>query len=401
VLLTLASATLRRHRVRTILAVLGVAVSAALLLDMVMLSTGMRESFRGFLLREGFQLRVAPKGTLPFDTEATIGGAARLVETVAANEAVEAVSPVLGAQLYVVRQADDGTDSTLATSFALGLDAARQGDYELLEGGHATAPDRLVVSASFLRATGARLGDTLDVAAGFDPQLRSYQGRARLVVAGRGQFYYTAADQVVAAVPLATLQRMGGADRADRVSLLMVRTRAGADVEAVRGWIERTLPSVTAISTDTALRQVDERLSYFRQLAFILGAISLVVGFLLVTTLVTVSVNERLGEIAVLRAIGVSRAHVIQQIVLEGFALNLAGTLLGLALGLVTARYLNAILSDFPGLPAAFDFFLFQPRAAYTALGLLFVSGVLAGIYPSWRAASLPLATTLRQEAVA
>jgi putative ABC transport system permease protein len=401
VLLTLASATLRRHRVRTLLAVLGVAVSAALLLDMVMLSTGMRESFRGFLLREGFQLRVAPKGTLPFDTEATIGGAARLVEAVGANPAVEAVSPVLGAQLYVVRQGDDGTDSTLATSFALGLDAARQGDYELLEGGHATAPDRIVVSESFLRVTGARLGDTLGVAAGFDPQLRSYQGRARLVVAGRGQFYYTAADQVVAAVPLATLQRMGGADRADRVSLLMVRTRAGADVEGVRAWIERTLPTVTAISTDTALRQVDERLSYFRQLAFILGAISLVVGFLLVTTLVTVSVNERLGEIAVLRAIGVSRAHVIQQIVLEGFALNLAGTVLGLALGLVTARYLNAILSDFPGLPAAFDFFLFQPRAAYTALGLLFVSGVLAGIYPSWRAASLPLATTLRQEAVA
>jgi putative ABC transport system permease protein len=194
---------------------------------------------------------------------------------------------------------------------------------------------------------------------------------------------------------------MGGAERADRVSLFMVKARDSADVEQVRAWIERQVPTVTAISTETALRQVDERLSYFRQLAFILGAISLVVGFLLVTTLVTVSVNERLGEIAVLRAIGVSRGHVIQQVVLEGFVLNLAGALLGLALGLVTARYLNAILSDFPGLPAAFDFFLFQPRAAYTALGLLFVSGVLAGVYPSWRAASLPVATTLRQEAVA
>ena len=401
--LTLAAATLRRHRVRTILAVLGVAVSAALLLDMVMLSTGMRESFRGFLLREGFQLRVSPKGTLPFDSEATIGGAARIVRTLESSPAVETVSPVLGAQLYVLRPAADGSgaDSAVATSFALGVVAGKQGDYELLEGAHATAPDRLVVSAAFLRATGARLGDTLDAAAGFDPQLRSYLGRGRLVVAGRGRFHYTAADQVVAAVPLATLQRLGGAERADRVSLLMVKTRPGADVDAARRWIETQLPTVTAISTETALRQVDERLSYFRQLAFILGAISLVVGFLLVTTLVTVSVNERLGEIAVLRAIGVSRLHVVQQIVLEGFALNLAGALLGLALGLVTARYLNAILSDFPGLPAAFDFFLFQPRAAYTALGLLFVSGVLAGVYPSWRAASLPLATTLRQEAVA
>jgi putative ABC transport system permease protein len=157
---------------------------------------------------------------------------------------------------------------------------------------------------------------------------------------------------------------------------------------------------VSAISTATALAQVEQRLSYFRQLAFVLGAISLAIGFLLVTTLVTVSVNERVGEIAVLRAIGVSRAHVVQQIVLEGAALSLSGAALGLALGLVTARYLNAILSDFPGLPASFDFFVFQPAAAWRALGLLVLSGVAAGVYPSWRAASLPIAGTLREEAV-
>jgi len=161
------------------------------------------------------------------------------------------------------------------------------------------------------------------------------------------------------------------------------------------------VPGVSAISTETALAQVEERLGYFRQLAFILGAISLVVGFLLVTTLVTVSVNERVGEIAVMRALGVSRIHVVHQIVLEGIAISAAGAALGLGLGLVTARFLNAILSDFPGLPADFDFFLFQPGSALKALALLAAAGVFAGAYPSWRAASLPIATTLRQEAVA
>ena len=50
--IALASASLRRHGPRTLLAVLGVAISAALLLDMVMLSTGMRESFRSLLTRQ-------------------------------------------------------------------------------------------------------------------------------------------------------------------------------------------------------------------------------------------------------------------------------------------------------------------------------------------------------------
>ena len=74
-LLRLAWATLTRHRSRTLLAILGVAVSAAMLLDMVMLSSGMRASFRELLLSRGFQLRLAPKGTLPFDTDATIADA--------------------------------------------------------------------------------------------------------------------------------------------------------------------------------------------------------------------------------------------------------------------------------------------------------------------------------------
>jgi putative ABC transport system permease protein len=395
---TLAFSSLLRHPTRTLLAALGIAVSAALLLDMVMLATGMRESFRSLLLSVGFQLRLAPKGTLPFDTEATIDGASEIIARVRAHPDVVAVSPVLGGQLHIPRG-----DRTV-TAFVIGLDPRSQGDYELVGGRDPTQPNELIVNDELLRAIGKTVGDTIDVAAGYDPQLRAYAGRRRVTIVGRARFIYLAAEQQAAAAPLATLQAMTarntGGPRADRVSLIMIRLRQGADVERVRAWAEQNVPRVSAISTDEAIRRVDERLSYFRQLAFILGAVSLVVGFLLVTTLVTVSVNERIGEIAVLRAIGVSRPHVVLQILLEGSALMLAGSVLGLALGLATARYLNGILATFPGLPERIDFFLFQPRAAWTALGLLAASGILAGVYPSWRGASLPVAETLRREAV-
>ena len=76
---------------------LGIAVAAALLLDMVMLATGMSESFRSLLLTRGYQLRVSPKGTLPFDSEATIDGAGAIVRALRANPDIKAVSPSLGA----------------------------------------------------------------------------------------------------------------------------------------------------------------------------------------------------------------------------------------------------------------------------------------------------------------
>src|SRR5882762_663322 len=390
----LAQASLIRHRARTILAVLGVAVAAAMLLDMVMLATGMRESFRELLLSRGFEIRLAPKGTLPFDTDATIPGVSAIIATLRKNPDIREISPVLGASIHVLTGNRDVSGS------ALGINPSVQGDYELLSGRDVTTPDALVANDHLLRQLGARVRDTLNVATGYDPQTRTYSGQRKLVVTGRVRFIYGATDQSSAAMRRETLEGMNPQSR-DRASLFMVRVRSGADAEQVRDWIDKQLPNVTAISIATAIAQVDERLSDFRQLALILGAVSLFVGFLLVTTLVTVSVNERVGEIAVMRAIGVSRLHVVEQIVLEGVAISLAGAVLGLALGLVTARYLNTILSAFPGLPMAIDFFLFQPRAAWSALGLLIVSGIGAGIYPAWRAASLPIAESLRREAIA
>ena len=395
-LFTLAAASLIRHRARTLLAVLGVAVSAAMLLDMVMLSTGMRASFRKLLLSQGFQLRMAPKGTLPFDTEATIRDADSILAVVRARPDVQKVSPVLGGQLHFPRV----NGGAAVTAAALGLEPAVQGDYELVEGRGPGAPDEMAANDALIGLIGRHVGDTVTAAAGYDAQLRGLAGARVLRIVGRVRFVYMAAAQRGVAVPIATLRGMEGADAAGRMSLAMIQLRDGADVEATRTALEQRFPRVTVVSIAKALDQVDERLSYFRQLAVILGAVSLIVGFLLVTTLVTVSVNERIGEIAVMRAIGVKRWRIVAQIVTEAAAIMLVAAPAGLALGLLTARYLNSILARFPGLPERIDFFLFQPSAAWTALGLLALCGVLSGVYPSWRSASLPIATTLRQEAV-
>lgn len=393
--ITLAWAALRRHGTRTLLAVLGVAVAAAMLLDMVMMATGMRESFRELLLSRGFQVRLAPKGTLPFDTDATIENVSGIVRTLRSNPAIVVISPVLGATIHVPR------GDRIVTSATLGVEPVVQGDYELLSGSDPIAANAIAVNDEFLKATGTAIGDTIEVATGYDPQLRTFGKSQQMIITGRVRFIYGAVDQLATAMRLATLQKMGGVASSDDASLFMLKVRGGSDIETARRWIERAIPNVTVISTATALAQVDERLSYFRQLAVILGTVSLFVGFLLVTTLVTVSVNERVGEIAVMRALGVSKAHIVQQIVFEAVVISVVGAAGGLGLGLVTARYLNGILSSFPGLPRAIDFFLFQPHSAWTALGLLTVSGIAAGIYPSFRAASLPIATTLRQEAIA
>ena len=399
----MAWATLRRHPARTALAMLGIAVAAALLLDMVMLATGMSESFRSLLLTRGYQLRVSPKGTLPFDSEATIDGADAIVRALRANPDIKAVSPSLGATLTV-----DG--SNIPSAFTLGLERDVQGDYTVESGMDITPADtartaplpRIVVSPMFLTRAGRQVGDTITVSSGLDAQLRTAARSNRVVIAGVGRFIYVPGETPVMALDLALLRRLLGPGYRDRMSLAMAESRRGdsASVEAVRAWIAATQPRITAISTETAIRQVEERLSYFRQLAFVLGAISLGIGFLLVATLITLSVNERRGEIAVLRAIGTQRMGVLRQVFLEGLLLTSAGIVGGLVLGLITAQWLNGILRDFPGLPSAFDFFVWSPEAGWRALALLLTAGTLAGLFPAWRAASIPIARALREESI-
>lgn len=403
---TLAWAALRRHPLRTLLAVFGLAIAAALLIDMVMLATGMRASFRSLLTSRGYQLRITPKGTLPFDTEATVGGAAALVASVRAHPDVERVSPSLGTTLQVARGEYSGS------AFTLGTEDSVQGEYSVLSGRGPSADSVLqeaVANAALLARAAAQIGDTISLSTERSAQLRQAGRRARVVIVGEARFLYVPPGLPALATSLPALQTFLGDAGRDRISLAMARVPVdGRDadaqltrIEGVRQWIEQTHSRVTSISTETAIVQVEERLAYFRQLAFILGALSLVIGVLLVTTLVSLSVNERLGELAVMRAIGVSQGGVLLQVMLEGLMLGVAGLTLGLGLGLVTARWLNTILRDFPGLPADLDFFVWSGEAAWKALGLLLVASTVAGAIPAWRASRVRVAQALREEAVA
>ena len=178
----------------------------------------------------------------------------------------------------------------------------------------------------------------------------------------------------------------------------MVKARSDPAVPAVAARLRAELPGVEVNSVAQLVGHFRERLLYFRQLSYILGTISLIVTVLLVVTLLTITVNERLGEIATLRAIGVARSGIVRDVLAEGVALTAIGGALGAALGIATARYLDAILTSFPGLPAALSFFVAEPRSIAVAAAVLGLTGAVAGLYPAWLASRAPIAATLRAE---
>jgi len=120
-----------------------------------------------------------------------------------------------------------------------------------------------------------------------------------------------------------------------------------------------------------------------------IAAVSLLVGGIGIMNIMLVSVTERTREIGIRRAIGARRRDILLQFLVESAFLSLAGGVLGVLIGVVTAW----LVSSFAKWPT-----LIQPQAVLLAFGFATLVGLFFGYYPAMRASRLDPVDALRYE---
>jgi putative ABC transport system permease protein len=397
--LAFAARSLSRQPGRAGLGILGIAAVGALLFDMLLLSRGLVVSFRDLLDDVGFDVRVLASDAVAIGGPRLPDAAATVRELAALPEIDEAVALRM-ADGEVVRP---GTD---AIGFSItGVDLGRRRPWTLMAGedldaASETAHPALLVTEALAAALGMGPGDELPVrvlCAGDRPPLPPLT----FTIAGLADFPFDDAAQLSAAASRTSVSRACGDGQDAAADMLLVASREGYGPEAAVSAIQRRHPELyPATNEQIVARMRDSGFTYFRQISAVLTTITMLFGFLLITVLLTVSVNQRLGEIAALRALGFSQARVAADVLAQSALLVGAGGLLALPLGLALSVWLDAILKAMPGIPAALHFFVFEPRALALHSGLLVITAVLAAAYPIWLVVTLPIATTLRNEVV-
>ena len=213
----------------------------------------------------------------------------------------------------------------------------------------------------------------------------------------KGQFFKDETADKVVVVPYGAYRKHNPQDDEHFIGAQAKPGRKSQAEDEIVGLLRRRRHVATAKGNDFAISSSEEMARQFRQITgaiaiavVVISSIGLLIGGVGVMNIMLMSVTERTREIGVRKAIGAKRRDIVRQFLTEVIALTGTGGIIGVGLGMGISFLINKLL---PSLPSAVP--LWSVIAAVTAsmsVGLFF------GIYPAIKASRLNPVEALRYE---
>ena len=232
------------------------------------------------------------------------------------------------------------------------------------------------------------LGKTLRIGSRHFKVVGVVQDRGTVMGENRDQF---------AVLPITAWQKVFGSGRSIDIKIAaadLTRLQDAKDEATFMMRIRHRLRP--ADGNDFALRTSDQLLSIWSGISSaIYGAlvplvgISLVVGGIVLMNIMLVTVTERTREVGVRKALGARRLAIMWQFLVESITLSLVGGVMGILIGLALA-WIISLASPLPFAIAGWSVIL--------GLATTFLIGAVFGTYPAWKAAGFDPVEALRHE---
>lgn len=383
--LAVGSSGLRSRRMRAALSALGIAIGIASMVAVLGISASSQADLLDTIDRLGTNLLTVAPGRSLFGDEAELPRSAQA--RLAATRGVEGTAATYVVEGESVRRnalVDENNTSGIAVLAAdRRLPSALRAS--IGAGRFLTASDAIYPTVVLGSIAARRLGIP-DLAAA--PQVY-IADRYFTVVGILGTVPLDTSIDRAALIGLPAAQRLF--DTEANPSKIYLRAEEGA-LTSLRDTVAATAnsehPEEAEVSRPSdALAARAAAKNAFTSLLVGLGAVALLVGGVGIANVMVISVLERRSEIGLRRALGATRRHISTQFLTESLLLGAAGGAVGAALGaLVTAIY--ATTQDQPPVVPVL--------VLAGGLGAAMVIGVVAGLYPSIRAARLSPTEALR-----
>ena len=367
----LVSGPLRAAPGRSLLAVAAIAIGVALGLAVHLINASAASEFeRASRQLSGEADLLVRGGRAGFDE--------KIYPLLAKTAGVTAVSPVLELEAALHGRRD--------TLKIIGIDALRayalQPQLAGADNGARTTlfdDDAIRLSASAASQLGATVGSTLTFKMGLQPL------SLRVVEILPDASY----RQPLGLMDIAAMQWRF--ERIGTISRLDLRLSAGTDVETFRKKLQTQLPpGVHAVTPQTDSERGLAITRAYRLNLDMLALIALFTGTFMVFSSQVLALMRRRTQIALLRALGVTRGSVLGLLIAEGALLGLSGGLIGLFCG----YFLAGQAMTFAGADLGADFFrnlnatlIVEPTTLIAFLGLGMGFAIIGSALPAWDAA--------------
>ena len=361
---------LLRQRVRSALALLGIAIGITTVVALGVVTAGLKSAMADVVTAGGADFLVAQQGSsdLTFSTvtEAQARAIAQRPDVERADGVAIEVSRVGSNPFFVIFGFDPDALGAVGPPVVRGRALAAGDSGELLLGTRAA------------EALGAGVGDEVVI------ERRPFR------VAG----IYRAPDRWRdggAIAPLGDEQRLAG--RPDVVTGVYVRVAKGRDPVAVATAIERDFPALAAIADVDDYGEVDQGVQILDAVNLAISLLAVGIGAIGVLNTMIMSVYERTRELGILRAVGWRRSRIVRMIVLESLALCLVAAVVGIALGVLLSRAVLLV-------PAVSSLLVpaYEPDVFVRAVLVGVVVALACAAYPAVRAVRLAPLEALRHE---
>jgi putative ABC transport system permease protein len=393
--LHLATTSIRFSRMRSFLTALGIAVGITAVVLLTALGSGVQQYILNQFTQFGAHIIAINPGK-----SATLGISGALFSTVRplSIEDAQALRRIQGIETSVpVVQGNSPVEVGNRTRWTtvLGLNHETPQTWKLKVATGRFLPDDSAQQARNLAVIGAKT--QAELFPGVNPlgqRIRIGQERFRVigVMESKGQILGFDMDDAVY-IPVSRAQSLFNRTGLMEIDVLY---QAGSNETNIIKQIKETLTQrhgtedITITSQSDMLKTLGSILTILKAVVAGIGSISLLVGGVGILTIMSIAVNERTGEIGLLRALGASRQQVTQLFLLEAAALAGLGGMAGMAAGIGIAWLLHAAI---PAMPVQIDW-LYVLLAETVAV----VTGLLAGFAPARRASALPPVDALRNE---
>ena len=402
-IIRVALGALRANKLRSLLTMLGIVIGVAAVIAVVALGTGAQTAVKDRISSLGTTLLTVMPGQqrgmgITFDQSMKLTmDDAKALDDQSRAPSLTAVQPEMNSRLQVQYQSLNTNTSIVGTT-ANYLEVRK---YELAAGRmFSRAEDEgrqrvAVLGPTVIEALGINSPEAI---IGEPVRIRGIQFTVVGVLKSKGQAtpFGNPDDQVL--VPITTGRfRLFGSDRLRSVSVLAASEDkipdAMADIQRVlrrEHRLTQSKPDDFMIRSQADfLNTLGETTQVFTYLLSGIAAVSLLVGGIGIMNIMLVSVTERTREIGIRKALGATKANILLQFLIEAVVLCLLGGLIGALVGSGGATAMSAFFQWNT---------IISPLAIAAAFVFSAVVGVLFGVWPARRAASLDPIVALRYE---